>query len=44
MLFGLATLEMITARPQYPGGYLAHLAVGGHVYSVILMFGVTVLG
>jgi hypothetical protein len=38
VLFGLATLEMITARPQYPGGYLAHLAVGGHVYSVILPF------
>jgi hypothetical protein len=31
VLFGLATLEMITARPQYPGGYLTHLAVGGRV-------------
>jgi hypothetical protein len=45
VLFGLATLELITVRPRYPGGYLAHFAVGGHVYSVIhSVFGATVLG
>ena len=45
MLFGLATLELIRVRPQYPGGYLAHFAVGGHVYPVIhSVFGATVLG
>ena len=45
VLFGLATLELITARPRYPGSYLAHFAVGGHMYSVIhSMFGATVLG
>jgi hypothetical protein len=45
VLFGLATLELIRARPQYPGGYLAHFAVGGHVYSVIhSVFGAAVLG
>ena len=45
MLFGLATLELIRARPYYAGGYLAHFAVGGHVYSVIhSVFGATVLG
>ena len=45
MLFGLATLELITVGPRYPGGYLAHFAVGGHVYSVIhSVFGATVLG
>jgi hypothetical protein len=45
MLFGLATLGLFTAGPQYPGGYLAHFAVGGHVYSVIhSVFGATVLG
>jgi hypothetical protein len=45
VLFGLATLELIRSRPHYPGGYLAHFAVGGHVYSVIhSVFGATVLG
>jgi hypothetical protein len=45
VLFGLATLELIRVRPQYPGGYLAHFAVGGHVYSVIhSVVGATVLG
>jgi hypothetical protein len=45
VLFGLATLELIRVRPQYPGGYLAHFAVGGHVYSVIhSVLGATVLG
>ncbi|MBV9093111.1 MAG: hypothetical protein JO132_04445 [Streptosporangiaceae bacterium] len=45
VLFGLATLELIGARPQYPGGYLAHFAVGGHVYSVIhSVLGAAVLG
>ena len=45
VLFGLATLELIRARPSYRGGYLAHFAVGGHVYSVIhSVFGATVLG
>ena len=44
-LFGVATLELITVGPRYPGGYLAHFAVGGHVYSVIhSVFGATVLG
>jgi hypothetical protein len=44
-LFGLATLELIRIRPQYPGNYLAHFAVGGHVYWVIhSVFGATVLG
>ena len=45
VLFGLATLELITVGPRYPGGYLAHFAVGGHVYSMIhSVFGATVLG
>jgi hypothetical protein len=45
VLFGLATLGLIGARPQYPGGYLAHFVIGGHVYSVIhSVFGATVLG
>ncbi len=45
VLFGLATLELIRVRPQYPGGYLAHFVIGGHVYSVIhSVFGATVLG
>jgi len=45
VLFGLATLELIRARPHYSGGYLAHFNVGGHVYSVIhSVFGATVLG
>jgi hypothetical protein len=44
-LFGLATLELIRVRPQYPGGYLAHFAIGGHLYSVIhSVFGATLLG
>ena len=44
VLFGLATLELIRVRPQYPGSYLAHFAVGGHVYPVIhSVFGATVL-
>ena len=44
-LFGLATLELIRARPHYAGGYLAHFDVGGHTYSVIhSVFGATVLG
>ena len=45
VLFGAATLELITARPQHPGGYLAHFVIGGHGYSVIhSVFGATVLG
>ena len=45
VLFGLATSELITVGPRYTGGYLAHFAVGGHVYSVIhSVFGATVLG
>jgi len=45
VLFGLATLELIRARPHHTDGYLAHFAVGGHVYSVIhSVFGATVLG
>ena len=45
VLFGLATLELIRVRPQYPGGYLAHFAIGGHVYPVIhSVVGATVLG
>jgi len=45
VLFGLATLELIRARPHYPGGYLAHYAVEGQVYSVIhSAIGATVLG
>jgi hypothetical protein len=45
VLFGLATLELITVRPRYPGGYLAHFVVGGHGYSVIhSVFAATVLG
>lgn len=45
VLFGLATLELITVMPRYPGGYIAHFAVGGHMYSLIhSMFGATVLG
>jgi len=44
-LFGVATLELITVGPRYPGGYLAHFAIGGHVYSVIhSVFGAAVLG
>ncbi len=45
VLFGLATLELIRVRPQYPGGYLAHFTVGGRVYPVIhSVVGATVLG
>jgi hypothetical protein len=45
VLFGLATLELIRVRPQYPGTYLAHVVIGGHMYSVIhSVFGATVLG
>ena len=45
VLFGAATLELITARSQHPGGYLAHFVIGGHGYSVIpSVFGATVLG
>ena len=45
VLFGLATLELIRARPQYPGGYLGHFVIGGHVYPVIhSVVGATVLG
>ena len=45
VLFGLATLELIRVRPQYPGGYLAHFVIGGHGYSVIhSVFAATVLG
>jgi hypothetical protein len=45
VLFGLATLELIRVRPQYPRGYLAHFVIGGHVYSVIhSVVGATVLG
>jgi hypothetical protein len=45
VLFGLATLELIRVKPQYPGGYLGRFAIGGHVYSVIhSVFGATVLG
>jgi hypothetical protein len=45
VLFGLATLELIRVGPRYLGGYLAHFAVGGHVYPVIhSVFGATVLG
>jgi hypothetical protein len=44
VLFGLATLELIRVRPHYPGGYLAHFVIGGHVYSVIhSALGATVL-
>ena len=44
VLFGLATLELIRVRPQYPDGYLAHFAIGGHVYPVIhSVTGATVL-
>ena len=44
-LFGLATLELIRARPHHTGGYLAHFAVGGHEYSVIhSVAGAVVLG
>jgi hypothetical protein len=44
VLSGLATLELIRVRPQYPGGYLAHFTVGGHVYPVIhSVVGATVL-
>jgi hypothetical protein len=35
VLLGLATLELIRARPHYRGGYLAHFDIGGHMYSVI---------
>jgi hypothetical protein len=34
-LFGLATLELIRIRPQYPGDYLGRFVIGSHVYSVI---------
>jgi hypothetical protein len=45
VLFSAATLELITVRPRYPGGYLAHFVIGGHVYSMIhSVFGATVLG
>jgi hypothetical protein len=45
VLFGLATLELIRVRPQFPGGYLAHFVIGGHVYPVIhSALGATVLG
>jgi hypothetical protein len=45
VLFVLATLELIRVRPQYPGHYLAHFVIGGHVYSVIhSVVGATVLG
>ncbi len=45
VLFGLATLELIRTKPRYPGNYLAHFAVGDHVYSVIhSAFGAMVLG
>ncbi len=45
VLFGLVTLELISASPWYPGGYLAHFAVGGHVHLVIhSVVGSTVLG
>ena len=45
VLFGLATLELIRVRPQYPGDYLGRFVIGGQVYSVIYSgFGVTVLG
>jgi len=44
VLSGLATLELIRVRPQYPGGYLAHFVIGGHAYPVIhSVFGATVL-
>ena len=44
VLFGLATLELIRVRPQYPGGYLAHFAIGDHVYPVVhSVLGATVL-
>ncbi len=45
VLFGLATVELITGGLRYPGGYLAHFVIGGHVYSVIhSVLGATVLG
>jgi hypothetical protein len=45
VLFGLATLELIRVRPQYPGGYVARFVIGGHVYPVIhSALGATVLG
>jgi hypothetical protein len=45
VLSGLATLGLIRVRPQYPGSYLAHFGIGGHVYPVIhSVFGATVLG
>lgn len=45
MLFGLATLGLVTVMPRYPGGYLAHFVIGGHAYSVIhSVFAATVLG
>jgi hypothetical protein len=34
VIFGLAMLDLLR-RPQYPGSYLAHFAVGGRVYWVI---------
>jgi hypothetical protein len=45
VLFGVVTLELITVRPRYPGGYLAHFVIGGHVYPVIhSVFGAAVFG
>jgi hypothetical protein len=45
VLFGLATLELMRVRPQYPGGYVARFVIGGHVYPVIhSALGATVLG
>ena len=45
VLFGLATLELIRARPSYRGGYLAQFTVGGHMYWVIhSVVGAIVLG
>jgi hypothetical protein len=44
-LVGLATLELIWARPQYRGGYLAHFTFGGHSYWVMhSVFGAAVFG
>jgi hypothetical protein len=45
VLFGLATLELISVLPQYPGRHLGHFVIGGQVQPVIHFgFGVTVLG
>jgi hypothetical protein len=44
VLFGLATLDLMR-RPPYPGSYLAHFAIGGHVYPVLhSVLGAAVLG